>query len=577
MRRVMFFGVFSLWLVYAAMGQNFVEVNAGLENMGRSDVAWGDYDGDHDLDLVISGMVGYEGSNDFKTLIYRNDAGVFVDIEAGLPGVANSSSQWGDVDGDGDLDLILIGGGPAHVLYLFRNDGGVFSEMETNLPNYGKDGVVSWEDYDHDGDLDLLLAAYYVADVFRNDGDGVFTPLEAGFPAMISCMGDWGDYDGDGDADIILCGNDGVGGFCDVFRNDDGVFVALNELFSGLFAGGVEWVDIDGDGDLDIFMSGYNDALTPFSKLYLNEWGLFYEIQAGTTSMALGVVTFGDMDNDGDQDLFMSGNVAGCGNLGAVIYENEGGIFNVHNAPIPGLVRSDGAWGDFDNDGDLDLVVTGFKGTGEAYTRLFRNEYGPNEYMVNTPPVPSAGTYESFVDGRVVTLQWPPFSDDHSPQESILYNVYVGTAPGKGDVVTPNALIPSGDRMVARGGNGILSHSFVLSQLAPGTYYWGVQGIDQSFAGGAFSDEVSFTITETGNEAFSDDIMVYPNPANEVLYIQTQFPCAVSLLDVMGRTMVRSMHKKEDHVLFLEGLAPGFYTLRMEKEGVLSHKMVIKQ
>ncbi len=85
-------------------------------------MAWGDYDNDGDLDILLAGSTG---SDSAISRIYRNDGGTFTDIEAGLPGVFSGSVAWGDYDNDGDLDLLLttsgIGIGTSG---LYRNDGG---------------------------------------------------------------------------------------------------------------------------------------------------------------------------------------------------------------------------------------------------------------------------------------------------------------------------------------------------------------------------------------------------------------------------------------------------------------------
>ncbi len=560
--------------------QTFTEMDVNFMDMGRSDVSWGDFDNDNDLDILISGIAGYDGTDEFMTILYRNDNGEFVDINAGLPGLANCHNEWGDYDGDGDLDIIMIGGNPGHILYLFENIDGEFTELSTNLPAYGKDGVVRWDDYDRDGDLDLLLGAYYTTDIFRNDGSGIFTALQAGLPSLNSCMGDWGDYDNDGDSDIIICGNDGAGGYCDVYRNEDGVFVPLGLDLPGLFAGVASWVDVDMSGSLDLFITGYDETLTPLTKMYLNDLGYFYDVYAGVTSMALGAASFGDMDNDGDQDLFMSGNVAGCGNLGGIVYKNDNGTYITTNVPVTGIVRSDADWGDYDNDGDLDLVVSGFTGSSVPYTRLFRNDAGSNQYSYNAPPERGIEGYSSVFDGDEVVLSWDPFSDDHTPSHVLSYNVYVGTAEGLGDVVSPNADIFTGYGFAPGQGNAGASNEFVLKGLSPGTYYWAVQAIDQSAKSSLFSEEQMFTITGTGTTDFNvGDIVVYPNPTTGIITIESYAGVMheVSILSSEGR-IIRTF--KSDDIpqsIDLSSNHSGLYVIRwVDEEGMENQKRIMK-
>src|ERR1041385_451107 len=119
-------------------------------------VAWGDYDNDGDLDLLFSG-----NSNDgFVTRIYRNDAGTFTDINAGLLPLLWCSGAWGDYDNDGTLDIMISGYDPAAQVQravLYHNDGGAFVDTGATFHNCML-GTVSWADYDNDGNLDLLVA-----------------------------------------------------------------------------------------------------------------------------------------------------------------------------------------------------------------------------------------------------------------------------------------------------------------------------------------------------------------------------------------------------------------------------------
>ena len=103
---LLFFGTLS--------AQTFTSIPHNLPNLGYSGADWGDFDNDGDLDLAVTGTVSAGQS---YTGVFRNDGGVFADINAGLIGVRSGRIKWGDYDNDGDLDLLLAGeGDPEDVL-----------------------------------------------------------------------------------------------------------------------------------------------------------------------------------------------------------------------------------------------------------------------------------------------------------------------------------------------------------------------------------------------------------------------------------------------------------------------------
>jgi uncharacterized membrane protein YeaQ/YmgE (transglycosylase-associated protein family) len=273
-------------MIYRNNSGLFTDINAGLTGVSSSSVAWGDYDNDGDLDILISGYTG----KTYISRIYRNDKGVFTDINAGLTGVSSSSVAWGDYDNDGDLDFLLTGSSSSGTISkIYRNDSGVFTDVNAGLTGVSSSSV-EWGDYDNDGDLDILLtgntgtssAPVPISKVYRNNGDGIFTDINAGLYGVYRGPANWGDFDNDGDLDILLAGADGSSNYLSkIYRNDgNGVFTDINAGLEGVYMSSADWGDYDNDGDLDILLAGYTGSATVL-KIYRNNSGVFTDINAG--------------------------------------------------------------------------------------------------------------------------------------------------------------------------------------------------------------------------------------------------------------------------------------------------------
>ena len=151
----------SITKIYRNDNGTLVDSGISLPGGAQGSVAWADYDGDGYLDLAIAGDSG----NGLITKIYHNDHGTFVDSGANLVGIYDGSATWGDYDADGHPDLLVTGmtsDGQSYwpVTKLYRNDCGSFVEQFSGLPDLYSSNVV-WGDYDGDGRLDLLMLGVY--------------------------------------------------------------------------------------------------------------------------------------------------------------------------------------------------------------------------------------------------------------------------------------------------------------------------------------------------------------------------------------------------------------------------------
>jgi len=330
-------------------------------------VAWGDYDGDTDLDVYLS--------NGSANKLFRNDgAGVFTDVTSGPLGNTSNGRgvAWGDYDNDGDLDLYLANYASANKL--FRNDGaGVFTDVTSGpLGDTGLGHNAVWGDYDNDGDVDLYLANEGQANkLFRNDGGDVFVDATSGplGDTGNSIAAAWADYDNDGDLDLYF--TNWFSGTNRLLRNDgSGVFVDVTSVpvTGNGWGTGIAWGDYDNDLDLDLYVVNHNQ---PNILLRNDGGGNFSDVTTGPlaqTAAGRGAA-WADYDNDGDLDLYIANHEGDRNKL----LRNDGvdGFVDVTNS----LLGIDGnehgmAWGDYDGDGDLDIYVANAGGA----NALLRND-----------------------------------------------------------------------------------------------------------------------------------------------------------------------------------------------------------
>ncbi len=465
----------------------FTDIGAGLTGVSSGSAVWGDYDNDGDLDILLAGL-SYPSS--MIAEVYRNDNGIFNDIGAGLTGVWYAPVAWGDYDSDGDLDILLTGrtAGGSDIAKVYQNTGSGFTDIGANLSGMYW-GSSAWGDYDNDGDLDILLtgssAGVMTAKVYRNDG-GTFT-FVAGLTGVWHSSVAWGDYDSDGDLDILLTGESSSGYIAKVYQNTNGVFTDIGASLTGVHYSSVAWGDYDNDGDLDIVLTGRDAGSSRIAKVYQNTGGTFADIGAGLTGVAFSSVAWGDYDNDGDLDILLTGGPS-SGYI-AKVYQNTNGVFTDIGAGLTGVTGSSAAWGDYDNDGDLDILLTGLVAGNNIIAKIYRNDGSIFNTMPSAP-----GNLSAAVSVNTATLSWDASSDTQTPSAGLTYNLMVGTTSNGVNINSPMADVSTGYRRVVQLGGTNHNRSWALKNLPDGNYFWRVQAVDAAFAGSPFSAEGTFSL-----------------------------------------------------------------------------------
>ena len=452
--------------------------NLGMTDTAASAVAWGDYDGDGDLDALVA------SSSAAGTRIYRNDSGTFT-VAASLTAVSNGAAAWGDFDRDGDLDVLLAGSfGGSSITQVWRNDAGSFFNINASLPAV-TDAAVAWGDYDNDGDLDILLAGQtnsstLITRVYQNQG-GTFTDINAGLVGSRRGAVSWGDYDKDGDLDILVSGL-GAGTMTHIYRNDgSGLFTDINAAVPSVDTGSSAWGDYDGDGDLDILLAGLDPNNARVTEVYRNDNGLSFTLVDSMLGVKFCNVSWGDYDNDGDLDALVSG-FDEHNHDTTLLYRRDGDTFTEVGAGLP-AVEGVAAWGDYDNDGDLDIILSG-----GSICHVLRNNSIPKNTLPNTP----AGLSVTELTATSAHLTWTASTDAQTPSTGLSFVLRVGTTPGGSEVISPMSNPVSGLRRLAERGP-VQTTSWLVTGLTGGVnYYWSVQAMDSAYAASAFASESTF-------------------------------------------------------------------------------------
>ena len=313
---------------------------AGLAGqVGGLNIVHADYDNNGYADVLVLRGAWWNEEGHHPNSLLRNDGGRFSDVTraSGLLSFhPTQTAAWGDYDNDGFVDLYIgneSNDWERHPCELFHNDGGrTFSERAAaaGVDNVGYVKGVVWGDYDNDGDIDLFLSRMgQVNALYRNEGGQGFRELgmAAGVGEPVWSFPTWFfDYDNDGWLDLFVAGydNDAIDiaavylGEDDraarprLYRNAaDGTFTAVDAGIEGaVLAMGANYGDLDNDGFPDFYLGTGNPDLRSLlpNRMYRNDGGRRF--QDATTAGGFGHlqkghgVSFGDLDNDGDQDIY---------------------------------------------------------------------------------------------------------------------------------------------------------------------------------------------------------------------------------------------------------------------------------
>ena len=449
MRNLFFLTITSLLINTYNFSQTFTLTSIDLEPIRYASLDWGDYDNDGDLDLLASGekYIGAPFNNsDPRTTIYRNDGNdQFTIVDTSITGTESGTALWGDYNNDGNLDVLIAGRVRVDYDYIgvteiWERDstGAFFKSIILDSLDYPN---ASWADINNDGFLDIFLSGDKdlsflniepISILLTNDQNGGFFRDDSSIVGITYGGSEFADYDNDGDFDLIITGLELNNGFITLlYDNQNGQFVQNPANLQGVLRSKIAWADIDNDGDFDFVVGGQEGGISATkTKMYRNDSGNFVEVTLPDSVLAqVGLPSFdwGDYDNDGDVDLLLTGQIGILATRITSILRNEGNFeFTALNDELVPVRTGDAKWADYDNDGDLDVAICGTDTSntfGIYITRIYNNNLNVSNNAPSQPQITSA-----VVNNSDVTLNWLPAMDDHTPQSSLTYNIRIGSS-----------------------------------------------------------------------------------------------------------------------------------------------------
>jgi hypothetical protein len=517
-----------------------------------------------------------------------------------------------DKDGWDDMTLNTETG---RSISFYKNVNGSFQELTLDIPDIDyQTKQINWVDFDNDGDMDLFVTSDTDGNrLFENNGSLVFQDITiaSGIPLdnMFSYGASWGDIDNDGYLDLFVSNrtntipnklykNDGDGTFTDV-----SVLAGIDQTAVASFC--AAFLDINNDGFQDIYVS--NDKPQNPNKLYKNDGdGTFTDISISSgTDIGIDAmtVTVGDFNNDSWFDIYITNNPDGN-----VLYKNNGDETFTDIAQSSGTIFNSVSWGasffDSDNDMDLDLYVCGmFDATETTFLKgAFYDNNGDETFTLSNSSFPGddrASFSSAIGDLDNDGLQELVVSNNNNENlflwknNTITSNNWLkvnleGTSSNKDGIGSVIEMSVNGNSYYrySHCGEGYLSQntgtesfglgSNMLADYLKVTWLSGLVDIFYNVNANQVLNIVEGSSPLTLEDYNLRNIKIYPNPVENILFVNSNTVLDLELYDVLGR---KQKIKYLDNSMNIDVsiLKTGLYFLKLKKDEERLIYKLIKQ
>lgn len=588
--------------------------NGDLPFTASGQQVWGDYNNDGFLDFF---MVSGQGAGAFSGLYKNNGNGTFTEVLTDITMLSLASAVFFDYDNDGNLDLLIAGSADgtttAALTELYHNSGAPDFNFVLNedaafvgISAEGGDNntrLIEAVDYNNDGWTDVFLSGNSGSkwDVSQNarvvalykNNKGTFelltTPVEgtANFTSMNGGGIHCGDVNNDGWADMIVTGyvDDAVKTVTDLYINKkNGTFEYYTNsrtTFTGHSQGETIFSDINNDGWLDIVEVGrdVNNGWASFANLFINNKDLTFTKSVNSVTGLIGggaVITSGDINNDGWNDLAISG-----WGPNTTFFYNKGNNTFLAKPIDPDKARARAGcinFVDFTKDGNLDFTIFGYrdggKGTPEDPTWpdfLLKNNLASGIASNQAPSSPTNVKVKDQ-DGDVV-LTWGKGNDDTTPADALRYNIYAKSKTD-GKTFTFYPANTATGMLTADGGVRpfISGLTFTLKGFSTENYTFGVQAVDNAHAGSPFTVASIATSSLHKKEL---DVLIFSHNQKIIINNNQSSPLIYKIVSVNGQTIANGTCQGNTRLELPVALKGLYLVTTTDKVSISTDKVVV--